>query len=84
MYVRWQDVAKEHKKHVHFEIDVVEDLLPVDVDEGVWAWRGEETEGQEGSGWDRERARERGRKESKKRSTRSCHAQTGLGYGHAS
>lgn len=48
VYVRGQDVAKEHKKDVHFEIDVVEDLLPVDVDEGVWAWRGEETEGQEG------------------------------------
>ena len=63
MYVRWQDVAKEHKKHIHFEIDVVEDLLPVDVDEGVWAWRGEETEGQEGSGWDREKARAREREQ---------------------
>ncbi len=50
--VRRQDVAKKHKKDIYFEIDVVEDLLPVDVDEGVWEWRGEETEGQEGSGWD--------------------------------
>ena len=30
-----QDVAKKHKKDVRFEIDVVEDLLPVDVEEGA-------------------------------------------------
>ena len=31
-----------------------------------------------------ESARERARKEQKRTSTRSCHAQAGLGHGHAS
>ena len=33
-------MAKEHNKDVRFEIDVVEDLLPVDVDEGAEGGKG--------------------------------------------
>ena len=33
-------MAKKHNKDVRFEIDVVEDLLPVDVDEGSMRGKG--------------------------------------------
>jgi hypothetical protein len=54
-------VAKKHNKDVRFEIDVVEDLLPVDVDEG--AMRGKGIQGEVLKGGEKEARGRRARGE---------------------